>query len=105
MRRVWILGLLCLGTAVAENNVWISNGPYSGDVKTIAIDYANPSIVYAGLLEGGVYKTNDGGQNWSPINQGLLDQTVQVIRIDPSANQIVYAGTKNGGFYKSVDGG
>jgi photosystem II stability/assembly factor-like uncharacterized protein len=105
MRNFLLLLLICCGLAGAQNDLWLSHGPYSGDVKSIAIDYTNATVVYAGLSEGGVYKTIDGGLSWEAMNQGLLDRHVQIIKVDPFANDVLYAGTQFGGLFKSTDGG
>jgi hypothetical protein len=32
--------------------------------QCLAVDPADPDVVYAGLREGGVRRTTDGGRNW-----------------------------------------
>lgn len=50
-----------------------SNGLMSEDVRSLAIDPANPDIVYAGLGNGvGLYKTEDGGQSWYATSNGIV---------------------------------
>src|SRR3990172_259509 len=89
----------------AQNDVWMSNGPYGGNVRTIALDKSNESIIYLGLETAGVWKSIDAGATWNPVNQGLPDLRVQVAKVDPVLNNVVYVGTRYGGFYKSTDGG
>ncbi|MCE2612113.1 hypothetical protein LVD13_03950 [Flavobacteriaceae bacterium D16] len=61
--------------------------------------------------EGGVYKSIDGGVNWSKITKGLPQGLIGKIDIEvcPSDSRIVYALVeapgKKGGLYKSVDQG
>jgi photosystem II stability/assembly factor-like uncharacterized protein len=45
---------------------WYPNGPWNinGRVKSLVIDPANSSVLYAGAANGGVWKTSDGGQTW-----------------------------------------
>lgn len=62
--------------------------------KSIALDPANPQVVYAGN-----YRSTDGGQSWSAITG--LPHTVVQIRAQGGR---VYAWTE-GGLYKSVDQG
>ena len=51
----------------------ISNGLMSEDVRSLAINPANPDVVYAGLGNGvGLYMTTDGGQSWSPACSGIV---------------------------------
>lgn len=80
-------------------------------VDAIAVDPTNDNIVYAGLYDlywprrwYGIYKTIDGGLNWTEMNTGLTDSMVICLAIDPSSPNIVYAGTETGVF-KSIDAG
>src|SRR5437879_6238708 len=50
-------------------NTWTSSGPYGGSVPDLVIDPQNPSTLYAGT-DVGVFKTTDGGDNWTAINPG-----------------------------------
>jgi photosystem II stability/assembly factor-like uncharacterized protein len=51
-----------------ENRVgrWYPNGPLNvnGRVKSLAIDPTDSSVLYAGAANGGVWKTDDGGDTW-----------------------------------------
>jgi len=40
-------------------------------INCLIIDPVIPNTIYAGLNNGGVYKSNDGGANWSSYNSGL----------------------------------
>jgi hypothetical protein len=51
----------------------------------------------------GIYKTTDGGENWSPVNNGL-DLETNDLQIDPIEPETLYAATANG-VYKTTDGG
>ena len=46
-------------------------GPPGGHIRTLAIDPVNTDTVYAGIDRGGVYKSTDGGANWSAVSSGL----------------------------------
>jgi photosystem II stability/assembly factor-like uncharacterized protein len=89
----------------ASTNRWTGNGPYGGHIKAFAIDSVNPASIYAGSYGGGVYKSTDGGGNWSQVNAGLTDAHVYSLAIDPANPSTVYAGTWKGGVFKSSDGG
>ncbi len=52
----------------------------------------------------GIFKTIDGGKNWSEANQGLYNLDVSVIRRDPFDSEILYCGTEKG-IFKSINGG
>jgi hypothetical protein len=80
---------------LAGLNVWTSNGPEGGAVQAIAIDPATPTTLYAGTA-GGVFKSMNGGGNWSAANNGLTDSDVWALAIDPATPTILYAGTRGG---------
>src|SRR5438128_379966 len=62
---------LGLGRAQAAPTSWTRLNLTGGDVGALAVDPSNPSIVYAGTYKGGVFKSTDGGQTWSPRNTGF----------------------------------
>ena len=38
---------------------------------SMAVSTLWPELMYAGGASGGVYRSNDGGQTWTPVNEGL----------------------------------
>jgi photosystem II stability/assembly factor-like uncharacterized protein len=85
-----------------------SNG--SHNVQSVAIDPTDSNVVYVGTGWGpfggnGVYKSTDGGENWSPANRGMIDYSITTLAIDPANPQTVYAGGNGGELFKSADGG
>src|SRR5215472_5590753 len=66
-----------LAPATLDAANWTSIGPKptdggstyvtAGRVNAIAIDPRDANTVYAGAAEGGVWKTTDGGINWTPL--------------------------------------
>ncbi len=98
--------LLALGSqpSAAGFGEWTSQGPYGGYIYTLAVDQADPDVLFAGTQGGGVFKSTDGGASWSPVNDGLRDLYVRALAIDPETPSTVYAGTQRG-LHKSVDGG
>ncbi len=74
------------------------------EVESIAIDPANPQIIYAGTWHL-PWKTIDGGANWTSIKQGVIeDSDVFSIIVDPKDSNVVYASACSG-IYKSQNGG
>jgi uncharacterized repeat protein (TIGR02543 family) len=64
----------------------------------------NPNIIYMGaeVENGGVYKSDNGGDCWYKV----LNENVNAVAVHPNNANIVYAGTWNsGGFYISLNGG
>ncbi len=99
----------------------------SHHIGRIAIDPRNPSVVYVAALghlwgpnqERGLYKTTDGGKNWTRALFINEDTGVVDVKLDPHSPDVVFAaayqrrrtpfGFNGGGpdsaLYKSVDGG
>ena len=109
------IGLILFFTALGlGQGVWRSIGPDGGTVRTLAIDPTDSMTLYA-VSSGGVFKSTDGGANWSPINNGLPNFFVSALVIDPISPMTLYAGTSrglfigvvptSGGVFKSTDGG
>ena len=81
-------------------------------VSALAIDPQASGTVYAGTSldaetdrGGGVFKSMNGGRNWTSMSRGLGQRDVWALAIDPSAPQTIYAGTDEGGVFKTTDGG
>src|SRR3989449_11713344 len=66
-----LLLVVNLHRAEAGVNVWTTNGPHSETINALAIDPQTPTTLYAGTSGHGVFKSTDGGGNWSAVNTGL----------------------------------
>jgi photosystem II stability/assembly factor-like uncharacterized protein len=83
-------------------------------VNCMAIDSANPDILYAGTGEGffnddsirgdGIFKTEDGGTNWRRLERSRFCPWVNRLAISPTNSQIILAATQFG-LYRSTEGG
>lgn len=60
------------------------------------------NVTYVGTLSG-VFKTDDGGSTWSPVNNGLPG-SAQVVTL-LTVGQNIYAGLYGEGIYVTSDGG
>jgi photosystem II stability/assembly factor-like uncharacterized protein len=72
--------------------------PVSGRVNAIAVDPANPNIVYVGPAQGGVFRSLDGGRTWISLFLGAKNFAVGSITIDPKDHDKVIVGTGEGNF-------
>lgn len=77
--------------------------PNNINIRSISVSRKNWEKVLLGTNVG-VFKTSDGGKNWSESNQGLYNLNVSVIKHDFLDEQILYAGTETG-IFKSTNGG
>lgn len=98
---------------------WEERGPnnVSGRTRSILIDAADPSgnTVFSGGVGGGMWKTTNGGNTWTVINDFFKNIAIGDIIQDPAASNVIYFGTGEGygnidairglGIWKSTDGG
>jgi photosystem II stability/assembly factor-like uncharacterized protein len=68
-------------------------------INCLVIDPVIPNTIYAGLNNGGVYKSHDGGANWSSYNNGL-DAGIDVNNLSLLSDKL-YATTAKGVYVKS----
>lgn len=79
---------------------WHGGGFY----PNTAFDPNIRSRVYLVSDVAGIWKSNDLGDNWVPINNGLENLNVSFLEIAPSNSDILYAGTRIG-LFRSKDQG
>lgn len=72
-------------------------------VRTLAIDYNNSNIIYAGNSAGDVLKSTDRGHAWVVIKR--WENSVEKIIINPLNTNILYLATSEKGIYRSGDAG
>jgi photosystem II stability/assembly factor-like uncharacterized protein len=81
-----------------ENHAEIRN------IESIAIDPANPEVIYAGTWHL-PWKTDDGGKSWNSIKKGVIeDSDVFSIVIDPAQPANLYISACSG-IYRSESAG
>jgi photosystem II stability/assembly factor-like uncharacterized protein len=123
-------GVVELVAPVAGSSNWVQLGPtaipngqtYSsarvlvtGRVTGIVIDPTNVNVIYLASAQGGVWKTIDGGLNWTPKTDHEVSLAIGSLAMDPTNPLILYAGTGEGNFsgdsyygngvLKTIDGG
>ncbi|MDQ6758803.1 MAG: hypothetical protein M3Z32_02915 [Acidobacteriota bacterium] len=89
--------------ATTNSAYWVPIGPRptgqgstyvtAGRVNAVAVDPRSNDTVYIGAAEGGVWKTTDGGSNWTPLTDDQPSLANGAIALDPSNPDIVYVGT------------
>ena len=114
-----------------NGTVWVPIGPSplsqgtgddNGLVTAIAVNPNNNNVIYLGTADGGVWRSGDGGDTWTPVfdQQPVLGIGEPAgIAIDPSNTDTIYVGTSSrdgsrqsatvdqptAGLFKSTDGG
>jgi hypothetical protein len=109
------------GTAVAT---WQSRGPWNvgGRTRAFGIDVSNENNLIAGTPSGGMWRSTNGGQNWTMTSPNSLYPSVSCLAQDTRSGHtnVWYYGTGEGsgasatgtgayyygnGIYKSTDSG
>jgi photosystem II stability/assembly factor-like uncharacterized protein len=106
------LSFSLLGPRPIQNEYWSGTANASGRVVSIAPHPTDPNTCYIGSASGGVWKTVDGGTNWTPLTDQLSNLNHGAVAIDPSNPNTIYAGTGEyttqslgDGLFRSTDAG
>lgn len=68
-------------------------GPFRGGRSAaVAGSYKHKNTFYFGATGGGVWKTTDGGSNWTNISDGFFGGSIGSVAVAPSDESIIYAG-------------
>jgi len=103
-----------MGPMPITNEPW-SDGTVSGRVVFILPHPTNQNIIYIAAAQGGVWKTTDGGNNWTVLTDGLSSLSSGALAFQPGDPNTIWYGTgemnfavdcsSGDGLFKSTDGG
>ncbi|MDB5051101.1 MAG: hypothetical protein JWO30_4172 [Fibrobacteres bacterium] len=103
-------------TAGIQPSDWTPLGPgnIGGRTRSLVIHPTNPAIMYLGSVGGGIWKTVNGGTNWTVLNDFMPSLAIGALIMDRNNPNILYAGTgesypgdglRGAGIFKTTDGG
>ncbi len=88
---------------IPQTNNWISEGPFDlpasndpymqhglGRINCMAFHPNDPNTYWVGVAQGGVWKTTDDGNTWTPLTDQLPIIRVSDIVVDPNNPDIIY---------------
>ncbi len=102
----WLIaGQLFAGKGVQA--IGVQTRPSAGDLPSAPVNRAGyrEAAVVCVAAGGELYRSNNGGSSWLPLNWRGVDTRVSSVAIHPEDSDIVYLGTKGGGLYGTFDGG
>ncbi len=87
--------------------------PLSGRINGMDIDRSDPNVLYLATAGGGVWKTTNGGTNWSFLSTGWKSLATTSVSVHPTSPNTILVGTgdsKGGwdvpfGVMRSTNGG
>ncbi len=97
--------------ATAANPQWVqidTNGiNVNRQCLALTIDPNDHDLIYAafgGFQTGNLWRSNDGGQSWNDISQGLPEAPIRDVSVHPQRSTWIYLATQVG-LFASDDGG
>ncbi len=114
--QLMIQGAAAALTAGIQPSDWTPLGPgnIGGRTRSLVIHPTNPSIMYLGSVGGGIWKTVNGGTNWTVLADFMPSLAIGAMVMDPKNPNILYAGTgesypydglRGAGIFKTTDAG
>ena len=103
--------------AALKNLEFRNIGPavMGGRIDDYAVDERNSDIIYVGTAAGGIFKTVNGGNTWTPIFEHEVTASIGCITIASQDDSVIWVGTGEAnnrqsasygaGVYRSLDAG
>ena len=95
--RAAALGILDAWTPLGPGNI-------GGRTRIVRYHPAQPGVLFAAGVSGGVWRSDDNGGSWRPIADGLTNLAVNAFVIDARQPDVMYAGTGEGYFREEIRG-
>jgi photosystem II stability/assembly factor-like uncharacterized protein len=87
----------------------------SGRISAIDVVSSNPNHIVIGAATGGVWISENGGLNWTPVFDDQAVASIGAVAINQASPDVIWVGTGEGntrnstsiggGMFKSIDGG
>ena len=86
--------------------VWEGLGPgnIGGRTRSLLIHPTQPETMYTAGVSGGVWKTINGGDHWTPLADEIANIAVNSMAMHPTDPETIYIGTGEGHFREEVRG-
>jgi photosystem II stability/assembly factor-like uncharacterized protein len=96
---------------------WVALGPgnIGGRIRSIVVHPTQPNVMWAGSVGGGLWRTNNAGGQWQPVDDFMANLAVTSLVMQPTDHNVMFAGTGEGffnldalrgaGVFRSMNGG
>ncbi|MCX5713252.1 MAG: hypothetical protein NT033_00220, partial [Candidatus Omnitrophica bacterium] len=83
-----------------------TGNPTTGAITKVLVDPTDSKIIYAGAVNGGIWKTTDNGKNWTPLTDRLSSLSIGAMNFDSTdaTNQTIIAGIGKQSAYSFASG-
>jgi photosystem II stability/assembly factor-like uncharacterized protein len=87
----------------SKNGSWekVSVAFETGTIDSVDGLKAQPNVVFLGVTQDGLYRTDDAGKSWRRVFEG----NVRAVTVDPTNEEVVYVGAEPVHLYRSEDCG
>jgi len=76
-------------TALADSQ-YIAYQPGLGRINCVAFHPTDPNTLWIGASQGGIWKSIDGGEHWTPLGDDLPILRISDISVDPNDPETIY---------------
>jgi photosystem II stability/assembly factor-like uncharacterized protein len=101
---VGVLKSVDWGASFVSQSAGLPDGFQTARTGSVQVDPRRHNVLYVAFEGAGVFKSLNGGDSWTAINNGLDDLGVFGIALDTDSPDILYVST-NSSVYKTTSGG
>lgn len=94
---------------------WMGPGNIGGRTRSVLVDPDDVNRLWIGSVAGGIWVTQDRGENWAPVDDFMANLAISGLVMHPVNHNILYAATGDGlhnrnalrgaGIFQSLDRG
>ncbi|HEX6513261.1 MAG TPA: hypothetical protein VF157_13240 [Chloroflexota bacterium] len=95
---------VCRATLEGDNLNLEVLGPQGRNISKVLVDLFEPTRIYAGGYDDGMFRSDDGGRSWNEINQGIRYKSIWSIAQHPKTGEL-WVGTEPASIFHSSDSG
>jgi photosystem II stability/assembly factor-like uncharacterized protein len=106
MTRLYLATGDALAVVGRRNGRWAAELRLQGQpTQCVAADPLRPEVLYCGTFGRGLLRSDDGGERWQPVGEGIAHAEVMAVAASRTAPGVVWAGTEPSALFRSEDGG